>query len=34
MSNIEQIKRTVESLLYNKAPAHDFQHILRGIQKC
>ncbi|HET7390977.1 MAG TPA: HD domain-containing protein [Nitrososphaeraceae archaeon] len=27
--NLEQIKRTVELLLYNQSPAHDFQHILR-----
>ena len=28
-NNLEQIKRTVELLLYNQSPAHDFQHILR-----
>jgi hypothetical protein len=28
MSNLEQIKRTVELLLYNQSPAQDFQHIL------
>jgi uncharacterized protein len=29
MSNLEQLKRTVELLLCNRSPAHDFQHILR-----
>ena len=29
MINLEQIKRTVELLLHNQSPAHDFQHILR-----
>src|SRR5437660_12443001 len=27
--NLEQILRTVELLLHNQSPAHDFQHILR-----
>ena len=27
--NLEQILRTVELLLLNQSPAHDFQHILR-----
>ena len=27
--NLEQILGTVELLLYNQSPAHDFQHILR-----
>lgn len=27
--NLEQILRTVESLLHNQSPAHDFQHLLR-----
>ena len=29
MINIEQIMRTVQLLLHNQSPAHDFQHILR-----
>ena len=29
MTNLEQIMRTVELLLHNQSPAHDFQHILR-----
>lgn len=29
MINLEQIIRTVELLLHNQSPAHDFQHILR-----
>jgi hypothetical protein len=31
MSNLEEIKRTVELLLdnNNQSPAHDFQHVLR-----
>jgi uncharacterized protein len=29
MMNVEQIMRTVQLLLHNQSPAHDFQHILR-----
>jgi uncharacterized protein len=29
MINLEQIMRTVQLLLHNQSPAHDFQHILR-----
>ena len=29
MTNLEQIMKTVELLLHNQYPAHDFQHILR-----
>jgi uncharacterized protein len=29
MINVEQIMRTVQLLLHNQSPAHDFQHILR-----
>jgi uncharacterized protein len=29
MIDLEQIMRTVELLLHNQSPAHDFQHILR-----
>jgi uncharacterized protein len=29
MTNLEQIMKTVELLLHNQSPAHDFQHILR-----
>jgi uncharacterized protein len=28
-TNLEQIMKTVELLLHNQSPAHDFQHILR-----
>jgi uncharacterized protein len=29
VTNLEQIMKTVELLLHNQSPAHDFQHILR-----
>ena len=29
MINLEQIMRTVQLLLHNQSPAHDFQHVLR-----
>ena len=29
MINLEQIMGTVQLLLHNQSPAHDFQHILR-----
>jgi uncharacterized protein len=29
MINLEQIMRTLQSLLHNQSPAHDFEHIIR-----
>ena len=29
VTNLEQMMKTVELLLHNQSPAHDFQHILR-----
>ena len=29
MINLEQIMRTLQLLLHNQSPAHDFQHIIR-----
>jgi uncharacterized protein len=29
MINVEQLMRTVQLLLHNQSPAHDFQHVLR-----
>src|SRR5919198_4540193 len=29
MIDVEQIMRTVQLLLHNQSPAHDFQHIIR-----